>query len=241
LRKILKFGLLVLTGSWLVLQGCTKNMADPPSGPSAGPGTPTATVTFTPLATAIPVGVDPGIFCLAQVHDGMGYAVVAVNDATEPSAGVTLTTPNGDVQLPFSSDFMTDSSQFQNPIVYQPGGVYTIHVATSIGTVSCTLSAPAGTIYIAPDGSTASWTEEGTNDAVVVQSEAVTTVNHITYNSAVYTSDLSSPFTIPAEAYPIPGTYIVSVLNANMTFNFTGTVARSAFSVGKSQAITIVK
>jgi hypothetical protein len=224
MRKSLLPGLTALMAFFLVLQACTKNTAVSPSYLSLDPVA-TSTPSMTPFSTPDPMGAPVGITCFAFVgkggYDGAGSAAVylSVNGLAETTAGITITTPSGDVPMTFMYGPGSNMFMVGNSVVYQPGGAYTLNITTSIGNASATVTAPNGTLSLASDGSGATWTEEGNHDYAYVTDESapVTLPGLWTYNSQSFTSDLASPLVFPVSAFPNSGVYEIEVSNENHT------------------------
>ena len=196
--------------------------------------TPTLSATATPHTTPNPSIPSSGIFWDAGYVSagGTSYLQMWVNGILSTTDAVTLTTPSGPIAYTSAASVYYPST----PITYTPGGSYTLTANTSIGTATATLIAPGGNIAVAADGSTASWNVEGNEDWLTV-----TGPGGSTYKSYNYTSDIDQPFLIPATAYPASGTYNVQMVAQSSTYNVTGAVAGSRFTINQYGFGTVVK
>jgi len=220
---------------FVVVGGCSKGVSTTPTAMALGGDTPTATLTWTPFITPTPNASftpPPGLFCGAGISDSHVDLILSINGAPETTAAVTLNTPGGPIGLvsstPSSTDFLAHYFNPAGSITYQPGWAYTLTVQTSVGSAAATVTAPGG-LAIAPDGSSASWAYEGNYDFIYVLDSNITVP--FTYDSLKLTSDLASPATIPATAYPHPGTYEFRLFVNNSTQDFPGAASGSVFSI----------
>jgi hypothetical protein len=226
------------------IAGCVR-----PFSPSAPSGIPTATPspTATPFPTstgtpyptphATPSYAPPptGIYVygLVQVSSNMMNFTVdlSVNGAPEATDTVNLITPSGSIPAAFQANSSNLSQYYSGWVTaagnYQFGGTYVLSVSTSLGAASATLTAP-GPVSIATDGSSAAWTQDGNEDYVWVQ-ESLSPFT-VTYQSYAISEDVDSPSSIPASAYPAPGSYTVYGVAQNTTYNVIGADAGSRFT-----------
>jgi len=218
----------------------------PTNSPSAFPTntwTSTFTDTFTPTATAT---IPMGIFIQSGVQTmGSGIFVFAnllVNQTREGGDLVILNIPNGSpITLSCGSCSPSEGYGYTGPPNFQPAGNYSMSVSTSIGTaISAVVSGPGGNIGIDPSGSPVTWLYEGNADFLQVTSGGVTT-----FDSTISVGpDIDSPFSMPAEAYPSSGNYVVYVFPVNKTFTFTGTpgaAINSFFYAADMKPVSITK
>jgi hypothetical protein len=96
-----------------------------------------------------------------------------------------------------------------------------------------------GPAVISADGSTVSWTLGGTIDEVQVYDASTKTYPYESYPGlTVHTS----PFTIPASAYPTTGTnYDIGVELANTTTSITGADSASSYGLIYTQFASVSK
>lgn len=198
---------------------------------------PSETSTVTPhLTPTIPAAPPSGIFWpLCEIYlmnhttnQASSLFMLSVNGAVETTCAVTLTTPSGNVPFAYSGPSSYPNYAIYSPttpILYQPGGTYTMTTITSIGTATASLTAPGGGVSISPDGLTTSWNVEGNEDYLNIKQ----TGGGYTYQSINYTMDLDSPFSVPASAYPAPGSYYVWLAAENTNYNVTGAAPGSYF------------
>ncbi len=225
------------------LDSCASGTPATPTPTGTATAVPSATPTTTPHMTPTISVPGSGIFWgpaeIGSFPGVTGWLSLAVNGSPESTAGVTLTTPSGNV--PFTYSGVNGSMAAYSPassFTYIPGGTYTMTTVTSIGTATASLVAP-GPVSIAPDGSQASWTYEGNEDYVTVQ-ELFSPYNFTlqTYN---LTSDVDSPYSIPASAYPASGNYSVFPVAQSSTYNVTNAAAGSRFTVTCWNSLDVMK
>ncbi len=232
------------------MTGCTKQLTPvvPAGLPTLQP-TATPTETFTAPYQTPTVSVPPaGIYLVADTQNNFfTYVNLAVNGAPETTATVTLTTPSGPLSLPYFSGnppsalapYFTNAGANLPGSDYQAGGVYTLTVATSIGTVSASVTAPGGSVNFASDGSQVSWAVEGDEDyATVTRVSPYGT----TYQSFATVEDVTSPLSIPSSAYPTTGTsYYLTLFAQSTLYNIPGTQAGSRWTITQVTTDTLSK
>jgi len=257
LLAILTLSLAALGLEWMA--GCTKRFS--PVVPTNLPGssvpnstpTPTQTATTTPTGTYVPphqtptVSVPPtGIYIVAGTSNSFSTVVdLAVNGAPETTATITLTTPSGTLSVPYFSGnppsslapYFTNAGANLPGSYYQAGGVYTLTVATSLGTVSASVTAPGGGVSFAPDGSQVSWAVEGDEDYVTVTRASPYATTYQSFNTF---EDASSPWPIPGSAYPTTGcNYYLGLYAQTTLYNIPGTQAGSRWGITQVTTDTI--
>ncbi len=184
------------------------------SNPTTPAGPPTST--FTPTITPTPISVrwaqasinrtnnNGSITQAAQLNLSVGSQAVSTDPVYISSSA--LTNP---VTLPYNSTVTQTGVPYAEYLLngtgwsYQPGQSYSISTLTAAGLASVTVTAP-GNIYIAADGSSVTWTNGGTFTYISVTSGGVT---YFTASG----SPLTSPQSIPASVYALPGSYSVWV------------------------------
>jgi len=208
LRKlVLVFFLAVLPLLFLIPISCGNNSSPAsPNNPGGNNGGPTPTHTLgIPTVTCPPSGIC-GLFLLQRVASGSSTilnmsAAVTVNGASVTNAGVTIDLPtSGSIPLTWASG---NSAYLPAAVwTYVPGGVYTIHLATSIGSASASTTAVGG-ITISPDGQSTTWAYDGNLDIMEVANSG----------GFVYLSltDLDPPINLPASDFATPDTYMFDV------------------------------
>jgi len=215
-----------------------------PSATSTATAVYTSTPTTTPHTTPILTPPSQGIFwnpceiggVVSPSTDAAGYFVLSVNGAAETTAGVTLTTPNGDI--PFTCVYPGTTASTYYPatgftIPYVAGGTYTMTTTTSIGVASATLTAPGDSVTLSADGFTASWGPvEGNEDYIEIRYQS-TRPSYYTFQSYLITTDLQSPYQIPTSAYPLAGNYSVQIVPQNTTYDIAGAASGSRFTIKK--------
>ncbi len=211
---------------------CTKNYSvSPLPAPTATPA-PNPLI-CTPTQTA---GPPPnGIYWYSAQIEGItvsnGVTVVngifaqvllTVNGTAETTDTVNVSGPAGlSATIPYTDNVVVNGNtyaQYQALLsnTYQTGGSYSLTTVTSIGTASATLTAP-GNITVAPDGSSASWSNGGMLNTVGIYSSAPATV----YQTATCKSE-SSPFAFPLSNYSQSAFYTFTVDCQNMTNAISG-------------------
>ncbi len=115
-----------------------------------------------------------------------------------------------------------------------PGGYYTLTAVTSAGAVSATLQAPGGGVSLSPDRTTLTWDYDGNRDFYWVDCR---TFPYHLYLSGEWTSDISSPATIPSSEYPIAGEYWVTMFPQNILYSVPGAVG-SSFTIWQGVTTT---
>lgn len=144
---------------------------------------------------------------------------LSVSGQAETTALVILTGGSAPLTLPYNQSLVIGNNtyaryyQSSSAFVYRPGTSYTLSTVTSAGTAWTTVTAPGG-ISCAADGSSCSWSVEGTNDNVFVETSGYSG----TYDSLNTQTDINSVFNVPSMAYPSGGSYYVrTTCQANVT------------------------
>jgi hypothetical protein len=231
-----------LVSSW----ACVKPFSTLPSAPAPGNPTPTFTNTFTPtfsptttphITPTVPAVPPGGIFWApCEIEGGSSFFQMAVNGAPESTSGVTLTTPSGPIPYTYYSAAGAYALYYATSIIpYVPGGSYTMTTVTSIGTAAATLIAPGGSVSMNASRTIATWAVEGNEDYITVGNAGSD------YQSYLITTDLNSPATIPASAYPSLGTYYYDVVPQNTTYNITGAASGSRYTIKYMLSGTVIK
>ena len=195
--------------------------------------TPTTTPHVTPVVTIPPTGI---LFQAYVSLNATTYLQLWLNGVPDDTAAVTLASPVGPVHYHNSGSgiYYPDST-----ITYIPGQSYTLTAITSGGTATATLIAPGGNMTVSPDGSTATWDVEGNEDWIKVTQAGGPYLG--TYRSYDFTTDMDSPAAIPSSAYPTLGNYGVLVVPQNTTFNVTGAMPGSRYTVNEYAGSTVTK
>ena len=167
---------------------------------------------------------------------------LSVNGVLEATAGVTLTTPSGNVPYTFIAGGSGRGSYayYGNSVtfVYQAGQPYTLTTVTSIGTATATVIAPGGNFTLAPDDSWISWLVEGNEDFVRVMNLAML---GFTYDSETITADIDSVFSIPPSAYPSPGNYQLTFHAQTSNYSVTGAAPGSRLEIEEWDILNFTK
>jgi hypothetical protein len=159
---------------------------------------------------------------------------LSINHTAETTDTITLTTPSNGT-LPVT--YLQSSTISGVPIAqyatsaqytYVPGGTYTLSVATSLGTVTSTMSAP-GAITFSANGASVTAAYPGNYDSAIVSEFSPSP--GVTYQSPVGT-DVGSPFTYPVTAFSSPATFANSYSAAMTVLSFTGPAAVGCAFVG---------
>ncbi len=219
----------LLALAWLA--GCSRPVN--PISPYGAPPPAPATSTPTPVPTP-----DVHIQGLAEGYsNGVSISVaVTVNGVPDNSATVDFAGTGLNMNLPNITSFgFYMAEDFTTSL--QPGQSYVLTVVSSSGTFATTIVCP-GLPAIATDGSQVTWTPEGTQDRVRVQQNV--SMNPTTYDSSSLSTDINSPFTIPATAYPTSGSYWITAWTANVA-GFLGADSSSQFSVGGFSQLGVSK
>ncbi len=233
---------LILTACFLtaIPLACQKNYSvSPPPGP-----TPTPTCYAPPQTPPCTNGIMWGFAQLiSTVSNGIttGYAelLLTVDCGTYTTAGVTLTGPGMNLELPYGNGYIsmngTNYSDYitANNILFTTGAAYTLTSVTTSGTASASLVMPP-TPSIATDGSTVTWPGNPVFSVFAVMDSS----SNLTYESSVCWS-AKSPASVPAPAFPSPGTYTVIGACINYTTSITG--GHGIYYLGAEDLVTVVK
>ena len=161
---------------------------------------------------------------------------LSINHTAETTDGVTLTTPiEGAVPCTFTqAATLGGIPMAQYGTAYQytyvPNGTYSLTVATSIGTVSSTMSAP-GAISFDSSGVTATAVYPGNYDSAICT--RIYPAPATTFNSG--TTTVGSPFVFPPSTYSSPSnpaTFGTTYSAAQTVLSFTGPAAVGCAFVG---------
>lgn len=229
-------GSLLLLAMAGLLPSCVRNI-NIPAGPIIPTYSPTPTKTATP---------NPDIRWKANILQQMAnggplLTVVGLElqtyGATDPGATVIL---NGSmlskpITLPYVHDVVESGGSLYalyqtTGFTYQVGASYSLTSITSAGTASQTLTAP-GNDDVNPSGTIAIWTGGNENTVQVFNSAPVSTY--------AVTGTLVSPFSIPATAYPLSGTYDVQVISDNRTTSILNGSGQFDVRQVDNQSVTI--
>jgi hypothetical protein len=233
---LLAFLMLVAT-LWFLGNGCSKPVGPYPTPSSPPSPTPTATFftpTITPTST-VDLSVPMGIYWSpASGMDGDATSVgvdlwMTVDQIAVTTAAVTLTTPQGDFEVPYKQTLGVCAvyhAKITQP--YLNGQNYRLTSVTSAGTAYLDMTPPGGNLTLSPDGSTLSWSYEGNGDRLGISEQYASTY---TFNSLTI-GDISSPFAIPASAFPKPGAYSIYFSAVSYIDTVIGAAPGSGFIVG---------
>jgi len=178
---------------------------------------------------------------------------LAVNGVMETTAGVTLTTPLGDLTLNFVDSYaMNPPGNGQSCAVYtasfpagwyvQTGAVYTLTTATSMGVASSSVTAPGGPVSFVSGCNYLFWTGDGNNDGAFWGAAARcsgVTVYYPTHSAG----DLASPFDLYGTlgANESGCSYLVNLLLQNRNWTITNATSPTGFHVRMYYPVTCTK
>jgi hypothetical protein len=226
---------ILLLSAALLLPACSKmdNPTAPASQTVAGP---TTAPPYDPPATGQIYWLGANFSRANQL--GYTSTVVdvyfSVNGSAESTDQVYLTSATGSTLIPYAESITIGGQPYahysqtaspSNTLSYVPGGSYTLSTVTSVGTARATLTAP-GNITQNSNGGSTSWTVEGTNDRVYVETSGYSG----TYDSLNTQADVHSPFWVPSTAYPNPGTYLMRTTCETIVNTVNNAVNGSTFA-----------
>ena len=215
--------LILLEGMFVLASGCKAPVGvNGPVSPGI-PSTPTPTITPTFTATPyqtpyyslpVPGGIhwwkariiatdcDPAT---DRCGNAVGFIYLAVNGVPDATAGVTLTTPHGDLPLTliggcedsYSETYFTCyRNDFPTGWGVRKGDVFTLTTNTSIGVASSSVTAPGGPVSMSPDCRYVYWSGEGNNDTMDAYSRCASRDWYL--DTSWSTSDIASPYDLYA-------------------------------------------
>jgi hypothetical protein len=183
----------------------TVTLSCTPSSTFSQTSTPTATITSTVLYT-----VDVSLIHDTSTGNNSTAWILISQPNNTPYPDATITVDG--VLIPYSGAFFTEGSyMLSNVWVYNPGQQAVISITMDGQTGTFTTAPLPGGISMTPDGMTVSWTSPitpGQFSAITIKNSANTT----TLNAGL---GLTSPYSVPASAYPAPDTYHIQISMEN--------------------------
>ncbi len=179
-------------------------------------GTATVTATITPTNTAL-----PSVYIIASINCVNTYVSYwfTLNVAGVSYQYATITVNSETLEYRPASSVYASQAGSNTPVVQ--GSVFNVSIQTHFGTYTASITAPGENVSIT--NYVVSYDHDGTDDFVLVRNGA-SVLTYSSFAAPDSLTDIDPGFTIPeALAFPISGSYNVSVYPYNMNENaFTG-------------------
>ena len=219
------YRMLLVVGLVFLGLNCTKTFTLPPSAANATPtpGSNPSNCTSTPTPGPPPNGIYwysaqvEGITVnngVTMVNEIFADVLLSVNGASEATAAAILNGPGFTAPMNYTGNTVQNGNtyaQYQSliPTSYQPGSNYSLSTNTSLGMASGILAGP-GNISLAPDGSSASWSNPGLQNTLMIQIGGLLHAATTIYQTAACANE-TSPVNIPALDYSFTDQTIYTV------------------------------